>query len=43
MTVVSMPSSDPRNDAYSNTMASSGTFPVRSPMPSREQLTAQAP
>ena len=33
----------PENLAYSKTMASSGTLPVRSPMPSRLQLTAQAP
>ena len=43
ITVGFMPSKPPRRDAYSNTIASSGTFPVRSPIPSREQLTAPAP
>ena len=43
ITVVSMPSSVPRSCAYSNTMASSGVLPVRSPMPNNEQLTPLAP
>ena len=43
ITVGSMPSILPRREACSMIMASSGTFPVRSPMPSSEQLTADAP
>ena len=35
----SIPSVVPRSEAYSITIASSGQFPVRSPMPSSEQLT----
>ena len=38
-----MPSGVPLSWAYSMTMASSGQLPVRSPMPSREQLTPDAP
>ena len=41
--VVSMPSSVPRSCAYSNTIASSGVLPVRSPIPKSEQFTPQAP
>jgi hypothetical protein len=33
----------PRKDIYSKIMASSGTLPVRSPMPNSEQLTPAAP
>ena len=43
MARVSMPFKWPRREAYSKTMASSGTFPVRSPIPKSEQLTALAP
>ena len=41
--VKSMPSSVPRREAYSIAMASSGQLPVRSPMPSSEQLTDEQP
>ena len=41
--VKSMPSIVPRKEAYSIAMASKGQLPVRSPMPRREQLTADAP
>ena len=43
MAVKSMPSIVPRSAAYSIAIASSGQLPVRSPMPSSEQLTADAP
>jgi len=43
MAVVSMPSKVPLNEAYSNTMASKGTFPVLSPTPNNVQLTDDAP
>ena len=43
ITVGSIPSKEPRSEAYSKTIASSGTFPVLSPIPSNEQLTALAP
>ena len=43
MAVKSMPSCVPRSCAYSMAMASSGQLPVRSPMPSSEQLTLEQP
>ena len=43
ITVVSMPSRVPFNCAYSNTIASRGVLPVRSPIPNSEQLTPLAP
>ena len=43
VTVVSIPSSVPLSCAYSNTIASSGVFPVLSPIPNSEQLTPLAP
>ena len=43
MTVVSIPEVVPRREAYSITIASRGTLPVLSPMPRREQFTADAP
>ena len=41
--ITAIPSSEPRREAYSNTIASSGILPVLSPMPRSEQFTALAP
>ena len=43
MTLVSIPFKVPFNCAYSNTIASRGVLPVRSPIPNKEVFTPEQP